>query len=119
MLLRLVAPFATSRHPKKYSSSNVPVGRPNLETLECPCRLGALTAPIIIYIDIYQNISYTDFEMSWTVVFSSRAEKELRKLREAEQRKARALVNAIEVLGPVQGGCPIIRSWVRIYTIVT
>ena len=44
--------------------------------------------------------------MNWKVAFTSRAEKNLKKLREAEQRKARALANAIEVLGPVQGSWP-------------
>ena len=44
--------------------------------------------------------------MNWKVVFTSRAEKELKRLPEKEQRKARALVNAIEILGPVQGGWP-------------
>ena len=58
------------------------------------------------YFDIYQNISYDGIEMSWTVFFSGKAEKKLRGLREAEQRKARALASAIELMGPVQGGWP-------------
>lgn len=44
--------------------------------------------------------------MSWKVFFSGKAEKQFKELREAEQRKTRALVEAIKAMGPVQGAWP-------------
>jgi len=44
--------------------------------------------------------------MSWKIYFSVKAEKQLKKLPEAEQKKARALVESIKAMGPVQGGWP-------------
>jgi len=42
-------------------------------------------------------------EMKWTVQFSSKAAKQLKKLPEATQKRARALVTDIEHSGPIRG----------------
>lgn len=44
--------------------------------------------------------------MGWQVYFRGSAEKQLKELREIEQKKAKALVKAIETIGPVQGDWP-------------